>query len=196
MKCVNFKGKVFWVRKEWREFSRRSAHENPRHFFWSRCLHVPAILGNTGGIAGFSRPWSDMRDRQQHSLTWHLPLPCFCRCPGMAVLTAFPPRGHTHDQPLHWGKAGERVFPPKLFRTSVLVVQLLVLGWTHLHCTIFLRKTVDEELYTILNSPFTGFLSVSLLCYEFWLWLSADLKFLPMLWRGPEMVKALHSQPS
>lgn len=89
MKCVNFKGKVFWVRKEWKEFS-RSAHENPRHFFWSRCLHVPAILGNTGGIAGFSRPWSDMRERQQHSLTWHLPLPCFCRCPGMAILTAFP----------------------------------------------------------------------------------------------------------
>lgn len=194
MQCVNFKGKGFWVRKEWSKFSKRSSREPPRHIFWSSCLHVPAILGNTGGLASFSRPWSGMRDRQHHSSTWHLLLPCSCRCLGTAVLAAFPPRGHAHDQPLHWQKAGDRVFHPKLFRASVVMAQLLALGWTCLHCTVFLRKTVDEELYAILNASFTGFLSVSLLCYEFWLLLSADLQFMPMLWRGLETVKALQSR--
>ena len=82
---------------------------------------------------------------------------------------------------MHWQKAGDRVFHPKLFRASVVVVQLLALGWACLYCTVFLCKTVDEELYAILNASFTGFLSVSLLCYEFWLLLAADLQFMPML---------------
>lgn len=68
--------------------------------------------------------------------------PLLLQVPWDSILTAIPPWAHAHHQPLPWGKAGEKVFHPKLFRASMVAVQLLVLGWTCLHYTVFLHKTV------------------------------------------------------
>lgn len=120
-------------------------------------------------ILWFSGLWVGVKDNQQCSSSWHIPLQCSCRLPGTAIPAAFPPWGHAHHQRWVCQESG-------LLPTAIHLCQWCsFLLWAEPVLTAHSSyKRLDEELFIILNALVEGFLSTSLLCSEFWSLLRAD----------------------